>query len=575
MSKKWCLFLCLLFNVIVGFVKPAGAAVPKKYTLWLCPHPFIAGTTFNGVFDFYFLFDTYYPQWPNIRSHVEVFAFYQYQFEPDTGVFTNAQIQTIVDKLSQSGINMAFESGAVKEWSPDGTIAALNTNAAINRVESLGGNVRFIAMDEPLWAGQFILGEPLDNTINGVVNYMNRVKSSHPDVLIGDIVAYPSLPMVTTISYLEGLKQRTGKWLPFVQLDVDLNDLKKRGLDLSEIIDLRAFCASHGIEFGIIFTHNELEASSNLDYYNGTLLWAASINSLMGMPDQVISQSWQDKPDYCIPENSSYTFLHVTSTLFSNYGPNDNGQYVSNTIPSNMVGGQIYNVSVAMRNTGKSTWTKGANFKLILDPNIASVWGTASVLLENDESIAPGQTKTFQFSVTAPSSSGSYPCNWMMRVGSTVYRLFGKVCYKNVSVSGAQLINNGGFETGTGGDATSWTEGNGHARNSGKKYSGSYSLKATCSGTSASSRTLSFSVTPNTNYTFSAWVYNSLASGNAYLDMNDIAGEAGMSSTRGNNQWQYLSKVWNSGANNSLTVRCVTDANPQGTVWFDDIKLKN
>ncbi len=555
---------------------PVGAAVPKMYTLWLCPHPFFSGSPdLDGSYDFYFLFDTNYSLWPDIRSHIEVFKFYQYPFYSASGLYTDAQVQKIVEKLGQSKIDMAFESGAVTDWSPDGTEAARITNSSISRVESLGGKVKFVAMDEPLYLGLVMYDQPLDNVVYNVANYINRVKSAHSDVIIGEIIAYPAVPMLMITDYIQRLKNRTGKWLSFVHLDVDLNHLNEHGLGLDEIIDLKAFCASHGIEFGIIFTHNELEASSDVDYYTGTLSWAASIYSYMGMPDHIISQSWQDKPDYCIPENSNYSFLHVTSKLFSNYGPTNNSQYISNTIPSNMVGGKTYNVSVTMRNTGNSTWTKESYFKLMLDPNIASVWGTTDALLGNAESIAPGQAKTFQFSVTAPSSSGSYPCNWVMRVGATVYQPFGKICYKNVSVSGAPLINNGGFEAGTGGDANSWTEGNGHARNTDKKHSGSYALKAICSGVSTSSRTLPFGVTPNKNYTFSAWVYNSLTSGNAYLDMNDIAGEAGMSSTRGKNQWQYLSKVWNSGSNTSLVVRCVTDASPQGTVWFDDIELTN
>lgn len=158
-----------------------------------------------------------------------------------------------------------------------------------------------------------------------------------------------------------------------------------------------------------------------------------------------------------------------------------------------------------------------------------------------------------------------------MRKGENPYKPFGRVCAVNVGV--VEGIYNGGFEVGSGTDAAGWTEGLNHTRNTGKRHEGSYSLKAACSGTSAASRTALFTVTPNTNYVFSAWVYNSLTSGAAYLDMNDIAGEPQMPSTRGKNAWEYVSRAWNSGTNTTVRVRCVTDGNPQGNVWFDDIRL--
>lgn len=575
MIKRGFLYACVLLFAAITLANSSVAA-QKTITLWLCPHPYFSGTNFDGSSDFNSLFNTYFSQWPNIRSHVEVFKFYQHPFYSGSGLYTDAQVQQIIERLEQCNIDMAFESGAVTDWSPDGTEAARVTNVTISRIKSLGGKVKYVAMDEPLCLG-IKLGQSPDDVVDHVDNYLDRVKAAHPDAIIGEIMAYPFVSMALTLAYLQSLKNRTGKWLPFVHLDVDLNHLNQLGLGLSEISDLKAFCTSHGIQFGIIFTHNELEASSDSDYYVGTLSWAASINSQVGMPDHIISQSWQDKPDYCLPENSNSSMLHVTSRLYSLYGPNDNSQIISYSIPSQMAGGGTYNISVVVRNTGNTTWTKGLNYRLVIDPNIDQVWGINEVLLGNNDAIAPGQSKTFQFPVTAPASSGSYPCNWLMRVGPRteppIYQLFGKLCSKNVSVSGVQLISNSGFEAGTGGDASNWTEGTSHARNSGQKHSGSYSLKATCAGVSTSSRTISFSVTPNTNYTFSAWVYNSLTSGNAYLDMNDIGGEASMSSTRGMNQWQGLSKVWNSGSNTSLIVRCVTDANPQGIVWFDDIKL--
>jgi hypothetical protein len=77
--------------------------------------------------------------------------------------------------------------------------------------------------------------------------------------------------------------------------------------------------------------------------------------------------------------------------------------------------GHTYNVSVTMQNGGTSTWTAGKYFLVPL----ANVWGVSSVPLTAGDSILPGQSKTFSFSVTAPAKSGTILSRWTMRHGST------------------------------------------------------------------------------------------------------------------------------------------------------------
>jgi len=96
--------------------------------------------------------------------------------------------------------------------------------------------------------------------------------------------------------------------------------------------------------------------------------------------------------------------------VFSN-----NAQFVSQFVSSSMVPDQLYTVSVAMKNTGDSTWTKGSNFKLgSHNPQDNSIWKIQRVELSSTEVIRPGQTKIFSFTVKAPASSGSYNFQWMM-----------------------------------------------------------------------------------------------------------------------------------------------------------------
>ncbi|MET0267511.1 MAG: RHS repeat-associated core domain-containing protein [Duganella sp.] len=87
----------------------------------------------------------------------------------------------------------------------------------------------------------------------------------------------------------------------------------------------------------------------------------------------------------------------------------------SQNVPSNMVAGQTYNVSVTMRNTGTRTWVPGGAKPHGLgsqSPQDNAVWRANRVPLT--ASVAPGADATFNFTVTAPSASGNYPFQWRM-----------------------------------------------------------------------------------------------------------------------------------------------------------------
>jgi len=92
-------------------------------------------------------------------------------------------------------------------------------------------------------------------------------------------------------------------------------------------------------------------------------------------------------------------------------------QFVTQSVPSTMVAGQKYQVSVTMKNTGSTTWTVAGNYRLgSQNPQDNKVWlgTTHRVNLGSSDSIAPGQEKRFDFTVTAPATPGTYNFQWKM-----------------------------------------------------------------------------------------------------------------------------------------------------------------
>ena len=95
--------------------------------------------------------------------------------------------------------------------------------------------------------------------------------------------------------------------------------------------------------------------------------------------------------------------------------PYNDAAYVSQSVPSPMCTGKSYSVSVTMRNTGTTTWTAAGNYRLgSQNPQDNTIWGTGRVFLSGSDSIGPGASKTFAFTVTAPSTPGTYNFQWRM-----------------------------------------------------------------------------------------------------------------------------------------------------------------
>jgi len=95
-------------------------------------------------------------------------------------------------------------------------------------------------------------------------------------------------------------------------------------------------------------------------------------------------------------------------------GAND-AQFDSQDVPGSMTAGRSYSVSVTMRNTGTTTWTEASQYRLMSrGPRGNTTWGINRAYLAPGDSVGPGQTATFSFTVTAPSTPGTYLSRWSM-----------------------------------------------------------------------------------------------------------------------------------------------------------------
>jgi hypothetical protein len=107
--------------------------------------------------------------------------------------------------------------------------------------------------------------------------------------------------------------------------------------------------------------------------------------------------------------------------------------YISQNVPSTMVAGHTYGVTVTMRNDGNDTWSAGAFYRLgSQNPQDNSTWGLNRVSVAQD--VPPGQQGVFNFNVIAPSAPSTYNFQWrLVRDGVTWFGAFSQNVLVQVS----------------------------------------------------------------------------------------------------------------------------------------------
>jgi hypothetical protein len=139
----------------------------------------------------------------------------------------------------------------------------------------------------------------------------------------------------------------------------------------------------------------------------------------------VLRSDGSPKPAYVAYQN------FITAHTFK---PMDDAQLMASTLPASMEAGQTITVRLTLKNTGISTWSESAQYRLGA-ANDQDPFAAARQFLAPGETVAPGQRATFAFDLTAPASPGTYHTQWQM-LKEGVAR-FGEIVERDVVVSAA------------------------------------------------------------------------------------------------------------------------------------------
>lgn len=262
---------------------------------------------------------THPEHWTETRSLVTVIGCTANQL---TKNFSDDELRAWLPQIEKWGIKLGLEVGAVKEWGPTGQQAFDQQRRQWDHLQSLGGKISAMAMDEPLgWVRQH-LKQTDAYAVEETANFVALVRKHYPDIRIGDIEPYPFLQREELLAFIDALqarlKQMNVRGLDFFRLDVDWNHFtignRIYAGNWPDVKQLELACRQRKLPFSLIYWAadyghmKELNLADDSTWYVGVMRQGYDYAFVGGAPDEYVIESWVGAPSVAVPETEEWTF---------------------------------------------------------------------------------------------------------------------------------------------------------------------------------------------------------------------------------------------------------------------------
>ena len=300
--------------------------IPKPLDLthhplyWFAPLPPQPGGPYNGSDDYISLFDPG-SEWTHAANFIQVFKLYGGWVARDS---SDDQLRAAMEAIRQRGLALGVEVGPLNPTEDCGLyiegFAGEEGVETVKRIKALGGDLNFIAFDEPYYYGRFYDGEKACNwtaekIAQDIDSFIRRVRLVFPNVIIGDIEPVTGPADANAYNdWLDTFRAVNGYDLAFLHLDIDWSDTRWP----QKVKTIEQHGKTVGVPIGIIYNGNFQDATDEawLSILGERVKRYEIENS--GDLDHVVFQSWHDKPDRVLPESDPYTFTGFIRTYFEN-----------------------------------------------------------------------------------------------------------------------------------------------------------------------------------------------------------------------------------------------------------------
>ncbi len=260
--------------------------------------------------------------WKKAASGLAVFKFgTRFVLQSD-----DAQLKTVIDDLKRRHIAFAVELGMLESNGPgscgfgvEGYGNANTVESVAKRVKALGGQIDYVAMDEPVWFGHIV--DKLQKTTGHGCQYSvpevaDRVapkiallRRYFPDIKIGDIepvsARVPGGPqsIQDILSFEDLLRKKTGSAPVFVHADVAWATPGWQPL----MVTLGEGVRAKGMRFGVI-CDGDPTAGDNEAWVDQALQRCRAVEANpRTRPDDLLAQTWEPLPTKMLPETDAGT----------------------------------------------------------------------------------------------------------------------------------------------------------------------------------------------------------------------------------------------------------------------------
>ena len=262
----------LIFVLPLAVIPTVAAGNPQL--VWFCPLiPGHIADGRSGMVDYMDLFTPTAP-WSNAASHVQIFKIYSGLFTQSLpGSPTDAQWQQVFADLARRNIAVAFEWGPLSVTTCGADVEGFETTDPLvtaQKIKRLGGNLQYIAMDEPEYYANIYKGKnaclwtPAQIAANALKT-IARIRTVFPDVRVGDIepVPPPDAPdwLERYTAFFDAWKA-AGPPLAFFHCDINWDVFPNW---ISDVESLRKVLVSRGIPFGYDLQRSGPENGCGLD----------------------------------------------------------------------------------------------------------------------------------------------------------------------------------------------------------------------------------------------------------------------------------------------------------------------
>jgi len=251
-------------------------------------------------------------QWAPLRARVGGIIHSDHGFNE----VSDETLRTLFAVMASQKISLELEVGAVKKWSPDGARTFEIERVVWDRVIHLGAHVVSLAMDEPLVSAISDLHRSPEYAAQEVARFVSLVRRNYPDLLIGDIEAYPFTSVAAHARWIdqvnEKLRQLGVPPLDFYRIDPDFAAFPSKG-NWTEVADIVGACRRRHLPSSVILwaataAGHSQDPASDRAWFDGLLNEANQLRVTRIRPDQVVVESWIRLPSRALPESDPLTF---------------------------------------------------------------------------------------------------------------------------------------------------------------------------------------------------------------------------------------------------------------------------